>query len=134
MSDQTIPPFDEPDFDTPAPDAPAPAPESGGALPGFSVEGEGRAPEPAGPSDGEAPGFVQVFVNVGKREGVQPSQLEELLRSGGLASDDVGRVRVRDRMSFVSVRNEALARATAILGGQVIGGRTVIAELARARS
>jgi hypothetical protein len=36
-------------------------------------------------------------------------------------------------MSFVRVRKTAFDRAVAALSGQVIGGRTVIAELARGR-
>ena len=43
-------------------------------------------------------------------------------------------IRVRDRMSFVSVKKEAFERAVAALSGQVLGGRTVVAELARGRS
>jgi hypothetical protein len=36
-------------------------------------------------------------------------------------------------MSFIAVRKAVLERAVAALSGQVIGGRTVMAELARAR-
>jgi hypothetical protein len=45
----------------------------------------------------------------------------------------MGGIRVRDRMTFISVKREALDRVTAALAGQVIGGRTVVAELARGR-
>ena len=36
-------------------------------------------------------------------------------------------------MSFISVKKEAFERAVAALTGQVMGGRTVVAELARGR-
>ena len=36
-------------------------------------------------------------------------------------------------MSYVSVRKSAFERAVEALTGQVIGGRTVVAELARGR-
>jgi hypothetical protein len=76
---------------------------------------------------------VQVFVNVGTREGVRAHDLQQLLSERGVASSDLGGVRVRDRMSFVRVRRGAFDRAVAALSGQVIAGRTVVAELARGR-
>jgi hypothetical protein len=36
-------------------------------------------------------------------------------------------------MSFISVKKEVFERAVAALTGQVMGGRTVVAELARGR-
>jgi ATP-dependent RNA helicase DeaD len=91
-----------------------------------------RSPEGADDQD-VAEAFVQVFVNVGTREGVRPPDLQMMLAERGLGSADIGGVRVRDRMSFVRVRKTAFDRAVAALSGQVIGGRTVIAELARGR-
>jgi hypothetical protein len=72
-----------------------------------------------------------LFVNVGKREGVGPIDLQRLLSERGLSAEETGRIRVRDRMSYVRVRKVAFDRAVAALTGQVIGGRTVVAELAR---
>jgi ATP-dependent RNA helicase DeaD len=82
-----------------------------------------------------APGeaFVQVFVNVGTREGVRAHDLQRLLAERGVDPSDVDGVRVRDRMSFVRVRRGVFDRAVAALSGQVIAGRTVVAELARGR-
>ncbi|HEY6463725.1 MAG TPA: DbpA RNA binding domain-containing protein [Polyangiaceae bacterium] len=77
---------------------------------------------------------MQLFVNVGKREGVQASDLQKLLTDKGIGSEDAGRIRVRDRMSFITVKKEAFDRAVGALTGQVVGGRTVVAELARGRS
>jgi ATP-dependent RNA helicase DeaD len=78
--------------------------------------------------------YVELFVNVGKREGVRPTDLQRLLGDKGLASAETGRIRVRDRMSYVYVRKDAIARAVAALNGLIIGGRTVVAELARSRT
>jgi ATP-dependent RNA helicase DeaD len=113
--------------------------DSGSALPGFTVDepsaarpavrAEGRPDAPVG----EAPGFLELFVNIGRREGVRTSDLEELLSGKGIAQADMGGIRIRDRMTFISVKKEALDRVTAALAGQVIGGRTVVAELARGR-
>jgi ATP-dependent RNA helicase DeaD len=83
------------------------------------------------PASSEA--FVQVFINVGTRDGVRQADVQKLLAQLGLAPDDIRGIRVRDRMSFVGVRKEQLARVTATLSGQVIGGRRLVAELARVR-
>jgi hypothetical protein len=72
-----------------------------------------------------------MFVNVGKREGVRASDLQKLLTDSGIAPEETGRIRIRDRMSFVPVRKTAFDRAVAALAGHVIGGRTIVAELAK---
>jgi ATP-dependent RNA helicase DeaD len=105
----------------------APSADSGTALPGFTID------EPRTTPSAEPPGFLELFVNIGRREGVRTADLEELLSGKGIAQTDMGGIRVRDRMTFISVKKEALDRVTAALAGQVIGGRTVVAELARGR-
>lgn len=75
--------------------------------------------------------FVQMFVNVGKREGVRASDLQKLLTDKGIAAEDTGRIRIRDRMSFIPVKKTAFDRAVAALTGEVVGGRAVVAELAK---
>jgi ATP-dependent RNA helicase DeaD len=97
-------------------------------LPRFTVE------DPKTEASGDAPGSVQLFVNVGKREGLRPADVQKLLTDRGVAVEDAGAIRVRDRMTFVTVKKAAVERAVAALTGQVIGGRTVVAELARGRS
>ena len=44
---------------------------------------------------------------------------------------ETGNIRVRDRITFVTVKKELAERAIQALAGQVIGGRTVVAEPAR---
>ncbi len=105
----------------------APPADSGSALPGFTVD------EPRTTPSAEPPGFLELFVNIGRREGVRTADLELLLSGKGIAQTDMGGIRVRDRMTFISVKKEALDRVTAALAGQIIGGRTVVAELARGR-
>ena len=78
--------------------------------------------------------FVELFINVGRREGLRAADLQRLMAEKGLSTEETGRINVRDRISYVSVRKEAFERAIAALAGQVIGGRTVVAELARGRS
>jgi ATP-dependent RNA helicase DeaD len=83
--------------------------------------------------DRSEPGFVQLFVNVGRREGLKTSDLVRWLGAKGVSGDETGRIRVRDRNSFVSIRKEAVERAIVALTGEAIGGRVVMAEVARGR-
>jgi ATP-dependent RNA helicase DeaD len=118
------------------------------SMPGFRVEaGPPADPEPleggkwaraagTGPVDaldGDEASFLELFVNVGKREGVQASDLERLLADKGVPAGATGRIRVRDRNSFIHVKRDALERVTGALAGAVFGGRTVVAEIARGR-
>jgi DbpA RNA binding domain len=127
--------------------------ESAASLPRFTVEGEERAPRPErrdaperAPRErspraeridigegGDPAGFVQLFVNVGKREGLSSGDLMKLLTEKGIPEAEAGRVRVRDRMSFITVKKEAFERVVAALTGATVGGRAVVAELARGR-
>ncbi len=99
------------------------------------IEGE-EAPvrleaEDAGPAED----FRELFVNVGRRDGLKPGELVALVTGeGGLSAADVGHVRVRDTSSFLSVRAEHVDRAIELLAGQVVDGRVVQAERARRSS
>ncbi len=81
----------------------------------------------------EDEGFLQLFINVGRREGVQARDLQKILSDKGVGDVSASGIRVRDRAAFVRVRRELFDRAVAALSGEVIGGRTVVAELARGR-
>jgi ATP-dependent RNA helicase DeaD len=76
--------------------------------------------------------YAQIFVNVGRRDGVRPGDFQRVLE-GAIGPTDPGRIRIRDRNTFVSVRRETLDRAVAALSGQIMAGRSVIAEPAKAR-
>ncbi len=92
----------------------------------------------AGPSDAaemDDPDFAQIFVNVGRRDGARPDDLQRLLTEhGGIAKEDTGRIRIRDRIAFVSVRKALVEKAVAALAGQTLGGRSIVAEPARDRA
>jgi ATP-dependent RNA helicase DeaD len=93
------------------------------------VQDKGERPQA---HDRDEPGFVQLFVNVGRRDGARAADIQAVLEaSRSVAPDEMGRIRMRDRMTFVSVKKEAIDRAVAALSGQTIGGRNVVAELAR---
>jgi ATP-dependent RNA helicase DeaD len=73
-----------------------------------------------------------IFLNVGRRDGVNPEDLQKLLaEAGGIPTSETGNIRVRDRITFITVKKELADRAIKALAGQVVGGRTVVAEPAR---
>jgi ATP-dependent RNA helicase DeaD len=87
------------------------------------------------PSERDDPDFVQIFINVGRRDGARPADFQRVLtEAAGLAPADTGRIRIRDRNTFVSVRKDSLDRVVAALVGQVIAGRSVLAEPAKQRT
>jgi len=119
---------------------PAEPEDSAPALPSYTVvepTGAERPAEQARPPldrGEETEGFLQLFINVGKREGVAPGDLQKLLAEAGIAPENTAGIRVRDRNSFVRVRKELFDRAVTAFTGRVLGGRPVVAELARPRA
>jgi ATP-dependent RNA helicase DeaD len=132
----------EPDDDRPIL---ADANDASSRLPGITISdpvaaapSAERLPERREPANtdredrgGRDDSLLQLFVNVGKRDGVNPGDLQKLLSDAGIPIDPAESIRIRDRMSFVRVPKESFDDAVAALSGQVLGGRTVVAELAR---
>jgi hypothetical protein len=87
------------------------------------------------PRDADAPGdpaeIKEIYLNVGRRDGVRPVEIERLLDGGGVPREHVDKVRVRDRSTFVGVRAELQAAALAALDGARFGDRVVLAEPAK---
>jgi hypothetical protein len=54
-----------------------------------------------------------------------------LTETCGLAEAEVGHIRIRDRITFVGVKQEHADRAISALVGQTVGDRKVNAERAR---
>lgn len=108
------------------------------AVPGFteSPAPRGRSRDrngERGNSADENDGFAQIFVNVGRRDGVSPEEILAIVVSrGNIPEAELGRVRMRERVSFVGVKPEHVDDAIVALAGQSLGGRTVVAEKARA--
>jgi ATP-dependent RNA helicase DeaD len=103
-------------------------------LPGVTVSDLPSAVNDSATPDAAAPAHeatLQLFINVGRREGVRGPDLEKFLSERGVPLEDLNGIRIRDRMTFILVRREHFDRAIAALTGQTIGGRTVVAELAR---
>ena len=80
------------------------------------------------------PAFTNVFLNVGRRDGLSQDDLQRLLTDkAGLIDADVGHVRLRDRISFVGIRKERADEAIKALIGLNVGERVLNAEVARGR-
>ncbi|HVK69916.1 MAG TPA: DEAD/DEAH box helicase [Polyangium sp.] len=90
--------------------------------------------DPGRSQEGSSGDYAEVFVSVGRRDGVRAADLQALLLDQiGIDKADVKRIRVRERNAFVSVRRSEVTRAVAGLSGATLAGRTVMAEPARER-
>jgi len=76
---------------------------------------------------------VQLFVNVGRRDGAKASDLQAMLEAAGFARDQIGPIRVRDRNSFISLPKDAVEKGIAAFAGKTFGSRGIVAEVARPR-
>jgi ATP-dependent RNA helicase DeaD len=105
----------------------APAVSSGAVL-------DMAAPAPEAGSVGDWDGPVdEAFVNVGRDDGVRTSDLHQALSTAGVSQDDTAYVRIRQRHTFIGVRQGLLDRVVAGLNGQKIAQRLVEAQPARPR-
>lgn len=78
--------------------------------------------------------YAEIFVSIGRRDGVRSSDLQELLVDHiGLGKDDVKRIRVRERNAFISVRKSEAQRAIDGISKASWGNRSLTAEIARER-
>jgi hypothetical protein len=72
---------------------------------------------------------------MGRRDGVKAGDLARLFREQGeLKRADIGRIRVRDKHSFVEVVNDCVDAVVETLNGQVVEERELVVEPARTGS
>jgi len=74
--------------------------------------------------------IVEVYVNVGRRDGARPEHFQALLDAGGLGHR-TAYVNVRQRHTFVGVPGELVDQAILAIDGASISGRQAAAEQAR---
>ncbi|GAB4215810.1 MAG: hypothetical protein OHK0013_41700 [Sandaracinaceae bacterium] len=83
--------------------------------------------------DAEDASYSNVFLNVGRRDGTRVGDILRLFeQSTGIGKDALGRIRIRDRHSFVAVPTERVEEALTKLAGVRFGDKELIAEIARA--
>jgi ATP-dependent RNA helicase DeaD len=89
---------------------------------GESGEAEGGGPLPGG----------LLYLNLGKRDGVRVGEVARLLReSCELSRAEIGRIRVRDRYTFVDVPEERLETIIQTLSGQTLHEKALAPERAK---
>jgi hypothetical protein len=75
----------------------------------------------------------EAFVNVGREDGVRTSDLHQALSTAGVSQGDTAYVRIRQKHTFIGVRQGLLDRVVSGLSGQKIAQRLVEAQPARPR-
>ena len=96
---------------------------------------EGRQTPPATPDRREEPagdGLVKLFVNRGRRSGIDDEDVRWALTEGAVVPDDaIGSIRVLDRFSFVELDAGHAEQALERLEGTKLKGKQIRVELAR---
>ncbi len=78
---------------------------------------------------------VFVYLNVGRRDGVRPGEIIRLLAEEcALDKAEVGRIRIRDRHTFVGVPSEKVDDIVEQLSGKSAHDKELVVERARAQS
>ncbi|MBI5533753.1 MAG: DEAD/DEAH box helicase [Deltaproteobacteria bacterium] len=77
---------------------------------------------------------VEIFVNSGRREGAHAEDFFRVFDGASISREDIARVRLRDRHSFIVVRRAVLDAAIGALNGARIGSKVVSAELAKPKA
>lgn len=73
-----------------------------------------------------------LFLKLGRKDGLRVGEIARLLRDQcGLERNEVGRIRVRDKYTFVGVPEDKLDHILAKLAGFAINDRPLDAERAR---
>jgi ATP-dependent RNA helicase DeaD len=76
--------------------------------------------------------MTTLYFNVGRRDGLEPAELTDLLNDEcALAADDIGRVRVKDRHTFVGVPSQRAEHIITTLIGRTVRNRALHIERAR---
>jgi hypothetical protein len=88
-----------------------------------------EAPDGAAGDDSER--YKEIYVSVGRRDGVKAGEIVRILGEKGIDRALVDRIRVRDRSTFVAVRADVAAASVTALDGARFGDRVAMAEPAK---
>jgi hypothetical protein len=123
------------------------AQKNGGAAPAEGSAPAASTAEPAEPAEArrerrprrereavppEEPGFVRLYVNVGKRESLGSDEISKLIIDA--APDhaaSVGRVTVLPTHTYVAVKEESADALVAAMAGKKVGERELVVERAK---
>ena len=91
-----------------------------------------RDSDPPVEGSDDAEGMARLYVNVGRRDGVRAGDVARFLRDHTeLGRNDIGRIRVRDKHSFVDVRSELVDATVKGLEGKTLAERALVIEPAK---
>jgi ATP-dependent RNA helicase DeaD len=108
---------------------PKPEPASAPVEVADELEDERLAPPDDDAGDGDA---VYVYLNVGRRDGVRPGEILRLMTEHtDLDKSEVGRIRIRDRHTFVGVPLDRADDVVTQLQGKSALDKELVAERAR---
>ncbi|MFK7999842.1 MAG: DEAD/DEAH box helicase [Polyangiales bacterium] len=80
----------------------------------------------------EEEGFTRLYVNLGRKDNMRVGDLNEMFQEdAGLTRDEVGRIRLRDKHSFVSVPEDKVEAVLAALIDIEVDGRLIKVEVAK---
>ena len=88
-----------------------------------------KRPRKSRPSTRQSNDLVELHVDAGRRDGARVQALKSILADAGVALDEVRRVRVRERYTFVEVTHDVEQAAIAALTGATLGDRTLTAKV-----
>ena len=95
-------------------------------------EPKGRRDDDGKRRDDETRDEVRLYVNLGRKDGVRVGDLNRLFQEqGGLERGEIGRIRLRDKHSFVHVPTDRAEAVIAALSGHDHGGRELKVEPAK---
>jgi hypothetical protein len=129
-----------------APEPESPEPERLAALetrgsarePNQARAAQKPAPEPSDSAEDvpearpELPDMTTLYLNVGKRDGLEGPDVSALLASAAqLENDDIGRIHIKERHTFVGVPSERTEFVISALTGLTIKNRALHVERAR---
>ena len=81
------------------------------------------------------PNVSTLFVNLGRRDGIRVLDILRLFEAHtGLGKDALGRIRIRDRHTFVGVPKDSVEQVLAELAGKTALDRPLVVEVARAEA
>ncbi len=104
-------------------------------APPADVRPDGPRGEPRGEGRDEDDDslYANVFLNIGRRDGMRVGDVLRLFeQTTGIGKDGLGRIRIRDRHTFVAVPQDRVEQALSKLAGARFGEKDVVAEIARA--
>jgi len=104
------------------------------ALEGTAEEGEEDDPEVAFGNTGATPGMVRLFMNIGRLQQIRPQEIVRWIADeSGIPGNIIGMINIYDKFTFVEVPEEYANRVLNCMHRNMIKGRRVNVEPAKAR-